>query len=179
MWPIVYYWGIDRFGPRNHKLARNVVSFSHAVAIIGLYHAAPNQWKGEAMCVNSISYFLWDLLYMSVYRNEPIFIFHHIASSALLLTNIAWYYKIMGLYYAEMSNLFTYLVYHRLQLGIPCRGLKELQAWWYAYFRVFKIGQILHNYWCWNIISFSLLGIYVLGSFWGLNQFKKLYVINT
>ena len=177
MWPIVYYWGIDRFGPRNHKLARNVVSFSHAVATIGLYHVAPNQWKGEAMCVNSISYFLWDLLYMSVYRNEPLFIFHHWVSIGLLLAKFAWYYKITGLYYAEMSNLFTYFVYHRLQLGIPCRGLKELQAWWYSYFRVIKLGEIIYHYWRWNFGSYILLLMYGMGNFWGLKQFKKLYNI--
>lgn len=178
MWPVVYYWGIDRFGLHNHKLARNVVSFSHTVTTIGLYHAVPNQWKGEAMAFNSISYFFWDLFYMSVFRNEPLFVFHHIASIICLLTNVARYYKIMALYYAELSNLLTYLVYHRIQLDIPCRVLKEVQVWWYSYFRMYKLGQIMDHYWCWDIMSFCFLGIYYLGIFWGLKQFKKVYLIN-
>ena len=93
-------------------------------------------------------------------------------------STIPIYYKITGLYYGEVSNIFNYLVYHRLQLKIPCNFLKIIQSLWFSYFRTYKAGQLLLQYWSGNIHSWALGVLYMIGNYWVFNQIKKLYIIN-
>ena len=174
LWPIIYKWGILHFGWSNHKLARNVVSFSHATSTTALFFLLSNKWKGYAMIVNSISYFLWDLYYMFYFGMDPVYVLHHLAILGFLWNTDALYWKIMVLFYAEVSNIPTYLVYHRLKMNIPCRSLKLFQAGWFSYFRVYELGILLSRYWKGNFTSWIMFNMYVLGNYWGFQQIKKL-----
>ena len=178
MWPIFYYWGIDRFGPRNHKLARNVVSWTHSISTVVLFFTVPSHLKGECMAINTTSYFLWDLFYMYTFRIEPMYIFHHLTCTWFLWSNAAWYYKIMALFYGELSNVPTYLVYHRIKLDIPCRSLKIFQLGWFSFFRTYEMGKLLIHYWKGDFSSWVIFKLYMLGNYWAFKQFKKLYSIN-
>ena len=170
MWQLIYEkspW------PEKPKLSRNLVSAAHSVLAVILL-AWSDYIKYEIIVLNSISYFIWDLIYMSRFRLEPVYVFHHMVAIWALLSNVerAFLYKMI--YYGELSNFPMYVVYHCLHSNIECFKLKIFQALWYPYFRIYKFTQLIIKYFKFNLLYYNLIGLYLMGIYWSGIQLKNL-----
>ena len=170
MWQFIYD---NSPWPNNPKLSRNLVSATHSFLAFAILTARYGI-KYELVVLNSVSYFIWDLIYIFKNKIEPVFIFHHILSLWTLLSDLDKSLVCKIFYYGELSNFPMYFVYHCLHNNIECFKLKVIQAFWYPYFRVYKLFPYLINYFQHKILFYNLIILYFLGIFWSGVQFKKL-----
>lgn len=156
------------------KISRNLVSATHSFLAVALLTAG-HYVKYELTVLNSVSFFVWDLIYMYKNKIELFYVYHHTVIICLLLSNIERELITGSFYYGELSNFPLYLVYHCIQAKKPCKKLKILQAIWYPYFRIYKlfpyIAVIIFQY---TIISSFLCSIYLAGVYWSIKQIKCL-----
>ena len=124
------------------KIIRNIVSCSHAVSSCILY--AVNK---DRMMINSLTYFVWDTLYILEQKNvDWMLLWHHLISNYLLLVRAPNnYIKERILFTLELSNLPTYVVYHMLKLEKDVRLVRVFQFIWSCYFRVYIMTNIIIN----------------------------------
>ena len=171
MWQLIYE---NSPWPEKPKLSRNLVSATHSFLSVALL-TARRGIKYELVVLNSVSYFIWDLIYMYKNRIEPFYVYHHIIIILGLLSNLERELITDSFYYGELSNFPMYFVYHFIQTKKSCKSLKIFQAIWYPYFRIFKLFPYLVNYFQCNFIFFNLTSIYFIGVYWSFNQVKKLF----
>ena len=170
MWQLIYE---NSPWPTNAKISRNFVSATHSFLAVALL-TAHRGIKYELVVLNSVSYFIWDLIYMYKNRIEPFYVYHHIIIILKLLSNLERKLITDSFYYGELSNFPMYFVYHFIQTKKPCKPLKIFQAVWYPYFRIYKLFPYLINYFQYNFLFFNLVFMYFVGVYWSFNQLKKL-----
>jgi len=170
MWQLIYE---NSPWPEKPKLSRNLVSATHSFLAVALL-TARRGIKYELVVLNSVSYFIWDLIYMYKNRIEPLYVYHHIIIIFELLSNLERELITDSFYYGEVSNFPMYFVYHFIQTNKSCKPLKIFQAIWYPYFRIYKLFPYIIKYFQYNFIFFNLISIYFMGVYWSFNQVKKL-----
>lgn len=166
MWEIVFNFA-NFFYPSERKVCRNIVSFSHSLLTIGLIGF---KFHYNLIQLSSVSYFVWDLVHMLQYRVEELYIYHHLVTIIFLFS---WYEKEFIqklLFTAEISNIPTYIVYHKLKLKKSCELEKKIQYIWFFIFRVCLFTRYVYLYYENNFLMNNLLGIYVLGIIWFLKM---------
>jgi len=85
----------------------------------------------------SSAYFLWDILYIYHFdqlSEKALYIYHHLTmlfmNYSIIYSNNKYEY-LMLFYYGELSNFFTYIVYHLLKIKHPLvTPLKIIQCVW-------------------------------------------------
>jgi hypothetical protein len=187
-WEVVYqctwYYIYSNCATNNRtKIATNCTSFLHALSVIigTLFHFSLLQHI-------SICYFIYDLLHvlfgMDLYNIRVMsmgFIMHHIVSIVAL-----FYYNVQPVskylpdvfFYAEISNILTYVVYHRLHTNQHkyTTILQLTQSIAYLYIRVyvlFIIGYNMCNDPDVSIMIHTLWSVYIIGLVWGFKLFKQ------
>ena len=118
---------------------------------------------------------MWDIMYMMENQYEIALIYHHLVALLFLFSNLEVNFIHKILLNAELSNFPTYIVYHKLHLEPPqaCYFEKIIQLLVYFYFRIFIFTKLLFQHYENTFIKNNLLGIYLLGNYWFLNQVKK------
>lgn len=174
MWQLIYE---NSPWPDKPKLSRNLVSAVHSFLTVALL-TTKHFIKYEIIVINSVSYFIWDLIYMFKTRIEPMFVYHHLVAISLLLSNLDKYLIRDVFFYGELSNVFNYIVYHFLQTDVECWKLRIVQSLWFSYFRMYKFTLILLDNIQYNIIAYNGFVLYLMGMYWSCMQVKKLIVFN-
>lgn len=170
MWEIIFR--TSNFFYPEKKICRNIVSFSHSFLTVCLIYFNVNF---SLIIVNSVSYFIWDIIHMFEHNSvDYLYVYHHLSAILMFLYNSELIKKI--LFNAELSNFPTYLVYHKLKLGKSCDFEKIIQLVWFFYFRIIVFTKFVFMYYENNFILNNLVGIYLLGIFWFFNQ---LYIFLT
>jgi hypothetical protein len=103
------------------KIARNFVCLFHAVVSVLLsfnYMIRNNNFNYSFMENYSCGYFIFDFIYILLYDKKSIvscaYLYHHLASIYILIIGRDYYvYKI--LFWAEISNIPSYFVYHYIK----------------------------------------------------------------
>ena len=103
------------------RISRNIVAFVHAIVTLtlsGLYQIIYSSFIFNIMCLFSSGYFLFDTHYIIKYESidllRVLYLYHHLASIYILNHGPEYQiYKI--LFWAELSNIPTYIVYHLLK----------------------------------------------------------------
>ena len=155
----------------NEKIARNLVSLAHSLLSVGLLYFEANQ---NIIIVCSGSYFIWDTLHMIEYnRPEWVYIYHHVVSVLFLLSkNIQMVREIFM--DAELSNIPTYIVYHKLHTNKDSAPAKQFQLGWFFYFRIVIFSQYVYRYYENTFLMNNLLAIYLLGLYWFVKRLSAL-----
>lgn len=179
----------NNFNNLDYKIIRNSISFLHSFSVsilTYLYLLNYNVNIKNIICIFSSSYFISDILYIIAsknYKKEAMYIYHHIV---LLLTlnyinlneDVEKYIDLI--FIGELSNFFTYIVYHLIKTNfnkIIINRVKFIQFIWFLYFRgyILTYRTIKHYPLIKSIIMKNLLlSIYFLGIMWIISQFKIL-----
>ena len=172
MWQLIYEKSPWANSP---KLSRNLVSATHSFLSIALL-TARHPIKYEIIVLNSVSYFIWDIIYMFRIRLEPLYVYHHLVCIWMLLSDLERQLICKSFLYGEVSNIFNYIVYHLLQTKKKCKNLRIIQSIWFTYFRIFKLTQLLLKYFHHSILFYNMITVYIMGVYWSGLQVKKLLV---
>ena len=171
MWQLIYE---NSPWPEKPKLSRNLVSAVHSFLSIALL-TTRRPIKYEIIVLNSVSYFIWDLIYMFRYRMEPVYVYHHLITIWMFLSDLEKNLICDAFFYAELSNIFLYPVYHLMQNKIECKKLRIVQTMWFSYFRVYKISQFIKHF-QYSFLFYNLMTLYIFGIYWSCLQIKKLII---
>lgn len=136
------------------KISRNYIALSHAISafvLTGLYQITYVKILYDVMSIISTGYFLFDLYYIICYENinflRLLFIYHHLSSVYILSYNPdCLVYKII--FWAEISNIPTYIVYHLIKTKPSSRTLKRwksIQKIVYTIVRIPILGYFSHD----------------------------------
>jgi hypothetical protein len=159
------------------KRSRNFVSFVHSIIC--------TQTNDIPMLTNlSISYFIYDTVYilLNSFSKEKIYIYHHIVVIMGLteMYNTESDLLLRVLQIGEKSNFLLYVVYDLIHTNCDAMILsisKIIQFFWYSYYRVFVLTQILYDnydYFSQLTIFYPILSLYLVGLGWSCAQLKKL-----
>lgn len=162
------------------KISRNTICFIHALVtlvITGMYQIFNYPFLFSSMTTISSGYFLFDLYYMLLYEHiniqKILYIYHHLASIYILNFGPEYLtYKV--LFWAEISNIPTYTVYHLLKTEPSSQRLKTckfIQKTIYTIVRIPILGyQSYHIYFYINDKRpfFICFPIYLMGIVWTL-----------
>ena len=188
--PLLYLYNKNKLG---EKIISNYLSFSHALLCSFTSYIYMNyKFINIKYLLISISnsYFAWDTLNMIIkkkYNNIP-YVYHHLVCLYMLyklkIKNDPDEELITKIFYVgELSNLFNYIVYHGIKSKINNKLLnkiKLLQFIWFSYFRMYYMSNMMKKYFT-NIsdrfLAYNILIVYLMGIFWGLNQFKSLHLL--
>ena len=165
------------------KLSNNYTSFNHAFLSICflIYYFLYNQEETYNHIRGlSTGYFMFDLLFMFI--NKPLnlyylsMIYHHIISIYGL--NIDSYcYQEYLLFFAEISNIPSYLVYHNIHTkGKNLLFWKNVQVVVYNLIRVPVLGYLLYlNYFHTDSreIAYLITPVYFMGLAWSFTLISK------
>lgn len=160
------------------KLSRNWTCFIHAICSIlfSLNFMLDKNDDNYSLMENvSCGYFLFDFIYIIRYDKITIlsyaYLYHHIASIYILLTGREYYvYKI--LFWAELSNIPSYIVYHHLKIkDNSVLFWKNIQKMMYIIIRIPVLGYLTFD-----IIQkvdnkypiYFCLPVYLMGIIWSL-----------
>ena len=171
MWQLIYE---NSPWPEKPKLSRNLVSAVHSFLSVALL-TTRHPIRYEIIVLNSVSYFIWDLIYMFRYRMEPMFVYHHLVTIWMFLSDLEKSLICEAFFYAELSNMFTYPIYHLMQNKIECKKLKFFQSIWFSYFRIYKFSQFF-KYFEYSFLFYNLFVMYIFGIYWSCLQVKKLII---
>lgn len=191
MWYLIPYWYFTNkyyiYSGITKKRARNYVSFIHSImCMLSLFINSVNI---DFIYNLSLSYFIYDICYIvfNKHKSDAMYVLHHVL--AILYLNemsqeqsyllFHWY----GI--AELSNLFTYIVYDLIKIGYSdtfLHKIKFVQLCWFTFFRVIYTTYIL-IYYCNYMIQlksfFSIISLVMLGYTWsGCLTYKYLKNIN-
>lgn len=170
MWQLIYD---NSPWPEKPKLSRNLVSAIHSYLTIALIHFSKHI-KYEIVLLNSVSYFIWDLIYMFKVRLQPSFVYHHVVIIWMLLSDLDRELICKLMYYGEVSNILNYVMYHCLQIGMNIMELQIVQTIWFGYFRIYKFTQMFFQLIQNNFLFYNLTVLYFLGIYWNFLQVKKI-----
>ena len=172
MWQLIYE---NSPWPEKPKLSRNLVSAVHSALTVALL-TTRHPIKYEIIVLNSVSYFIWDLIYMFRYRMEPLYVYHHLVTIWMLLSDLEKSLICDIIFYAELSNSFNYVVYHLMQNKIECKKFRIVQSLWFSYFRLYKITYILNTIFEHTFFMYNCFVLYLMGVYWSCLQVKKLII---
>jgi len=162
------------------KISRNYVALSHAITaftLTGLYQIVHLKFLYEMMSILSTGYFLFDLYYIISFENinflRLLFIYHHLSSIYILTYEPdCLVYKII--FWAEISNIPTYIVYHLIKTKPTSETLKRwktIQKIVYTIVRIPILGYYSHYIYL-NIEDktpfFIGFPVYLMGIIWTL-----------
>lgn len=162
------------------KISRNMICLVHALVSLmtsGMYQICYYPFLFYSMTIISSGYFLFDLQYMFLYEqinsHKILYIYHHLASIYIL--NFGPEYSIYKiLFWAEISNIPTYIVYHLLKTEASSRRLKIgklIQKTIYTIVRIPVIGyHIYHIYFIFDNKTpfFICFPVYLFGIAWSV-----------
>jgi len=168
----------------------NYISFFHALSCTIVSYILKNTGSNiskKILLSISTSYFTWDtcnIIVQKQYKNIP-YIYHHLVCLYMLYKlnsqNNQDDKLIIDIFFiGELSNLFNYIVYYAIKKKYPSNVLKKIkmiQFMWFGYFRFYYMSNMIYNYFIDiqdNILSYNLMNIYLMGIYWGVNQFKGL-----
>ena len=101
----------------NKSLSRNITCLTHALGSVFLNLYSNNTLFNYAKNF-STGYFLYDTVFSLRFEKmntlRLIYIYHHISSIYFLYQNPKYYYNDKILFWAELSNIPSYFVYHYL-----------------------------------------------------------------
>jgi len=173
MWEIIFKTSNVFLYPTNKKICRNLVSFSHSILAIILISL---NVKYKFIILNSGSYFVWDIVHMLEHDIiDPFYVYHHLVALMFLVSSCDVDFIQNIILNAEISNLPTYWVYHKLKLNKCCEFAKKTQLVWFFYFRLIVFTKYIYLYYEKNFIMNNLLAVYFLGIYWFFNQFLKVF----
>ena len=170
---------LNKYMPRN--IANNYTSFFHAIGCVyfgASYFINPNDQLYYFMTKFSTGYFLYDTLNILKYKKlnflNICYIYHHLSTvNYLRNTNIV--YRVPEvLFWAELSNIPSYLVYNMMKQTKnekQIKTLKKLQFYVYSFIRVPLITKLLYETLNSDKIEnktsiYMILPIYVMGLVW-------------
>lgn len=161
-----------------NKISRNITCFTHTclgVCLSGYYQVSYSPTTFFLMSTVSSGYFLFDIWYNIKYDSRTIsnliYIYHHLV--ALFILNKSSEYQIYKiLFWAEISNIPMYIVYHYMKTepdSLKLEIWKQIQKYTYLIARIPFLGY--YSYQIYLItdekIAFYLcFPIYLLGIIW-------------
>lgn len=168
-----------------NKISRNLTGLIHALVTLclsGYYQLIPNKEVYFLMTTISSGYFIFDLWF--IYKYDPktfrniLFIYHHLISLFILKKGPELLmHKI--LFWAEISNVPIYIVYHYLKTDPKGRNLiiwKQIQKYVYLIARVPILGYYIYQIYFLldNKYPFYMsFPVYILGVFWCISLFSS------
>jgi len=163
-------------------LSRNFVSSIHATgAVILSGLALTNGFEPEtvyAAQIWSCGYFLYDSICMLRYDKHGLmrsaYLYHHLASIYVLQFDPAKYYGLHAIFWGELSNLPSYLVYHNLKTNPRNSQLvlyKNIQKYMYGFIRLPIVGYYLWKAYFGNKVGermpvLAVVPVYLMGIIW-------------
>ena len=169
----------------NKKNARNLVAATHALGSVllnGTVLFTNNFWLQPYTLYYSIGYFLYDGYYIIRFDKMKFlnycYLYHHFASLYMLYNHNNLFNVHTILFFAELSNLPSYLIYHNLHLENKNDNqitlYKNIQKGLYTLIRVpvmsYILKNLIFNLDFNNINNIAMFGItfpvYLMGIFW-------------
>ena len=159
------------------NIARNIVCLSHSVISIFLsfnYMLRKNNFNYSCMENYSCGYFIFDFVYILLYDKKSFvscgYLYHHLVSMYILITGRDYYvYKF--LFWAELSNIPSYFVYHFIEIksenNVKLR--KKIQSIVYISVRLPILGYLSFD--VFNKVEnkhpfYICFSIYIMGIIW-------------
>jgi len=131
----------------------------------------------------STSYFIYDVLYIfykQLWFLEFIYIIHHISAICIFHSSIFDVdIKLHMFKLAELSNLFTYFIYHKLKTNSisNLKLLKYIQFCWFSFIRIILFSYYYIYYFnIYKSLIFYALPLYLFGIVCSLGQYQRLNV---
>ena len=172
------------------KMANNFTALTHATGctiLAGRYLLDKTDDNYNALTAFSSGYFVYDLLYITKYwQPKPLnyaYLYHHIASLYLMHQNPRLFKGAHILFFGELSNIPSYLVYYFQKQPNKknlLKKLKYLQFFLYACIRVPIIGKILEDVYHTSKTNKNYLPlmigspVFLMGLIWTKKLFNKL-----
>ena len=173
----------------NRKIARNLVSATHAILVILCYTL---NVTAKNMFYVSYGYYLMDLcieLHYLLFHNNKItsslaLIIHHIISCYILCYlngNYVPKYLYYSFFIIELSNIPIYIVYHLRRIKYNNKTILKcllyLEAVSFIFFRLILCGINIHNSYKYipNDVLISALSIYLISIIWTYALFVQIY----
>jgi|TARA_R110002074_G_scaffold223192_1_gene394124 hypothetical protein len=180
-------WGLNKKMSMN--ISRNFVSAFHAsgaVALAGIsIYSGFDKYAINAARIWSSGYFIYDSIFMLKYDKHSLmrsaYLYHHLASTYLIQLDPAKYYGIHAIFWGELSNIPSYMVYHYLKTNPEHPNLKtykNLQKYIYGFIRLPIIGYYLTKAY-YGVESAnrgpvkSIIPIYLMGIIWSIKLFLQ------
>jgi len=170
-------------------VSRNFVSALHAtgaVALAGItLYTGFDKYALNAARIWTSGYFIYDSIFMLKYDKHSVmrsaYLYHHLASTYLIQLDPAKYYGMHAIFWGELSNLPTYLVYHYLKTNPVHPKLsryKSLQRYMYSFIRLPVVGYYLTKAYYGNQVNDrgpikSIIPIYLMGIIWSMKLFSQ------
>jgi len=198
MLPINYYFSHMFFSITHinlnkkigRKMANNFTALTHATGctiLAGRYLLNKTENNYNALTAFSSGYFIYDLLYLTKYW-EPkqlnyAYLYHHMTSLYLMHQNPTMFKGAHILFFGELSNIPTYLVYYFQKQPNKkklLKKLKYLQFLLYAGIRIPIIGKILEDVYYNSKETGNYLPlivgspVFLMGLIWSKKLFYKL-----
>ena len=170
---------LNKYMPRN--IANNYTAFFHAIGSVyfgASYFINPNDRVYYFMTKFSTGYFLYDTLHILKYKKlnflNICYIYHHLSTVNYLRNTKMVYRAPEVLFWAELSNIPSYLVYNMMKQTKnekQIKMLKKLQFYVYSFIRVPLITKLLYETLNSDKIEnktsiYMILPIYVMGLVW-------------
>jgi|TARA_B110000858_G_scaffold139581_1_gene158478 hypothetical protein len=180
-------WGLSKNMSMN--ISRNFVSALHAsgaVALAGIaLYSGFDKYALNAARIWSSGYFIYDSIFMLKYDKYSLmrssYLYHHLVSTYLIQLDPVKYYGMHAIFWGELSNLPSYVVYHYLKTNPDHPNLsmyKSLQKYMYGFIRLPIIGYYLTKSY-YGIESAnrgpvkSIIPIYLMGIIWSIKLFLQ------
>ena len=167
------------------KLSRNCISLTHATGAIMLTLSA-DSFNMDILKLWSTGYFASDILYMlshdRVTLQSMAYMYHHLASIYIIHKPINWYYGDVMIFWGEMSNIPTYLVYYYLHQAPTLRQRQQLLLWkqiqkiMYSIIRIPIVTMIAMKLWkrAPSKVPLAIISpIYIMGIIWTLKILRN------
>lgn len=171
---------INKYKPMN--ISRNYVSALHATgALVASGVSMYNNYSSEtvyAARIWSCGYFIYDSICMLKYDKHNLlrsaYLYHHFASVYVLQFDPRKYYGLHAIFWGELSNLPSYLVYHYLKTNPESAKLvlyKQLQKYMYSFIRLPVVGYYLYKAYYGNVEGErgpvkAVIPVYLMGLIW-------------
>lgn len=162
------------------KISRNYIALLHAISALtlsGLYLITKLIFLYNWMSIISTGYFLFDFYYIILFENinflRLLYIYHHICSIYILTYGPdCQVYRII--FWAEVSNIPSYIVYHLIKTNpssVILKKWKFIQKIIYTIVRIPILGyQSYYIYWAVEDKTPFFIGfpVYLIGFIWTL-----------
>lgn len=171
---------IRKYKPLN--ISRNYISAIHAVGGIVLSGIAlTNNFNPETVHyarIWSCGYFLYDGICMLKHDKHGLmrsaYLYHHLASIYVLQFDPVKYYGVHAIFWGELSNLPSYMVYNQLKTNPQSSQLtlyKNIQKYMYSFIRLPIVGYYLTKAYFSNQVGermpvFAVMPVFLMGIIW-------------
>lgn len=167
----------------NKSQSRNFICLTHAICSVAL-NLNYNLHFYEYSKNISIGYFIYDIIFALRYDKYNItqlfYHYHHLTSIYIINQNPKYYLGDKILFWAELSNIPSYLVYYHLHKEVIDKKKvifwKNIQKYVYAFIRIPILGNFLYK--SLKIApnktpTLTTIPVYLLGIFWTFKLFKQ------